>query len=105
MLRFVPTLADEARAVSDAQTARGGGLGEHDLHGVGIKGDGVLQRVKPHRGRNLRRQLKGKPRAGRKRHRGTVSLRQRHQPEMIPYPRPCGADRCLPVFSGLSPRR
>ncbi len=28
MLRFVPTLADEARAVSDAQTARGGGLGE-----------------------------------------------------------------------------
>lgn len=28
MLRFIPTLADEARAVIDAQTARGGALGE-----------------------------------------------------------------------------
>ena len=28
MLRFIPTLADEARAVMDAQTARGGALGE-----------------------------------------------------------------------------
>ena len=28
MLRFIPTLADEASAILDAQTARGGGLGE-----------------------------------------------------------------------------
>lgn len=28
MLRFIPTLADEASAIIDAQTARGGGLGE-----------------------------------------------------------------------------
>lgn len=28
MLRFIPTLADEAQAVMDAQTARGGALGE-----------------------------------------------------------------------------
>ncbi len=28
MLRFIPTLADEAKAVVDAQTARGGALGE-----------------------------------------------------------------------------
>lgn len=31
MLRFIPTLADEANAVVDAQTARGGALGEGSL--------------------------------------------------------------------------
>ncbi len=31
MLRFIPTLADEARAVIDAQTARGGALAEGSL--------------------------------------------------------------------------
>ena len=31
MLRFIPTLADEASAVVDAQTARGGALGEGSL--------------------------------------------------------------------------
>lgn len=31
MLRFIPTLADEAQAVVDAQTARGGALGEGSL--------------------------------------------------------------------------
>jgi len=31
MLRFIPTLADEARAITDAQTARGGSLNEGGL--------------------------------------------------------------------------
>jgi len=39
MLRFIPTLADEASAIIDAQTARGGGMGEggfaHRVRSIG----------------------------------------------------------------------